>query len=308
MHAVYHWWSSGASAAYQDMSAPIVLSIASLRAVSDIKITVIDSTDTPVDWGHFPQKLKFNVLHESCHLNDYSHLVDGWRHLSRIFNLYESSDLQNEKVYVDSDIFFFRDPFPLSCDSQKFCWNGWNTGFFYFDSSSSNNKTFYDIFKSYCISGIYSEEFRSIMKKCVNYDAWYGVWDEMVLGYMKRTHPHLFNIIPITEHVTSEMMCTHEYNKDELKVFHCNGSMIEHPSKANKHCRGLLPLMCEEFYQNIIKVLDENDLRMIFEAEMLRYYSKNKFSLLNSIPKMRCVKQHDGHYLLGMLAQYVRFI
>lgn len=302
--AYYHWWCyEGEPAPYANLRAPILLSIATLRAVSKIPIVVLDVSSQLNDWGHFPQKLNFEVHNLECRLDKYNGHIDGWRHLSRIFDLRHWSIQRNRTrdliYYVDSDVFFLRDPLPLSGNPNQFCWDGWNTGLFYFYPSNFRLKDFYDIFKSYCIAGIYSKDFRDIMKSHVSYDAWYGVWDEMVLGYMKHKHPELFYIIPKEEHVTARTISS----VDSPKAFHCNGSMISNPITGEVHARGVMCLKIQEFYDKITQVLDADDMRLVFGSELLEKMDGNRVSLFKSMPELPSIVDATGHYQFNRLGR-----
>jgi hypothetical protein len=301
MVAHYHWWSHpGEPSPYTNLRTPILLSIATLRAVTDMKIVVIDTTDssTPRDWGHFPEKLKFEVWQKPSYLMGYQKHIDGWRYLSRIYDIMESRHpLHHTVMYTDSDTFWLRDPLPFDKDPNKFVFDGWNSGFFYFKRSDRIN-LFYDMFDAYTKGAIFSKDIREIMKKFVGYDAWYGVWDEMILTYMAHTHPEFFNKTTVNEHSTIRTL---QYaNKNTVKMLHANGLMVANPiAKCHgelDHCRGLLCLVIKEFYDNMMKVLDENDLKMIFTEKELARYLPMQMNLFSDLPKILATKDECGHF------------
>jgi hypothetical protein len=300
--AVYHWWSlPNEPPVYKNLRTPIIGSIASLRSVSDVSIVVLDISDVDTDWGHFPEKLKFEVIKYEPILRRYSHLLDGWRHLSRIPDLHKWA--QSDVMYVDSDVFFFRDPFPLACSTEKFCWDGWNTGFFYFNPKAEMYQRFYSIFECHCLSAIHSENIRKLMKPHVGYDSWYGVWDEMLLAFIKNEHNELFNYLPVEEHTTARIL----KDCDNPKVFHANGSMVTNPLTQEKHARGLIPLIMEEFYQNIKEVLSVEDLRAMY-GECFNYFEKQRVHLLQNTNHLDWCKDTDGLYLLNRLLKPLQYI
>jgi len=300
--AVYHWWSlPNEPPVYENLRTPIIASIASLRAVSDVPIVVLDLSDFNVDWGYFPQKLNFEVIKHKPKLTPYQNLVEGWRHLSRIPDLYAWA--QNDVLYVDSDIFFFQDPFPLSCVTDKFCWDGWNTGFFYFNPNAKLCQEFYEIFDSYCMSAIHSQEIRKLMKSYLQYDSWYGVWDEMILSFFKFEHSHLFNYIPLQEHTTARVLA----QCPKPKVFHANGSLVSNPLTHEVNARGLLPIMISEFFNNVIKVLSTSDLMKMY-GQLLTHFENQKISLLENANKLEGCKDQNGHYHLNFLFKNIKMI
>lgn len=300
--AVYHWWDHpGDAKPYANLRTPIVLSIATLRAVSDVPICVLDLSGRPKeDWGDFPRKLGFYVTEAEQSMRPYQNKVAGWRHLSRFFDLkhwgerhqWESDHYQI--MYVDSDVFWLRDPFPLSGDPEKMCINRWNTGFFYFEPWS--NKEFWEIFESYTMAAIHSEDIRKVLKQYVGYDSWYGVWDEMTLTYMAKHHPELFHFLPVEEHAT--LGTIHSADLGKVKMLHANGLMVANPlckiPGEREHCRGLLCLLIKEFYENIRKVLTDADLEVIFTPQELRHYTPQNMSLLRDLDRLLATRDPYG--------------
>jgi hypothetical protein len=308
--AIYHFWSHPKEPApYKNLRTPILLSIATLRAVSNVPILVLDVTGSKQDWGDYPEKLKFDVGMCSPSLYRYQKLVDGWLYLSRIFDirLWPNQTIRTPKhfMYVDCDVFFFRDPFPLTGNTDRFCWDGWNTGFFYYNQHGDYMYDFFEIFESYTKASIWSHEVRKVMKQYIGYDGWYGVWDEMILTYMKNKHPEFFSIIPWEEHTTVKTL--HQADPAKVKVFHSNGLMVENPVSKwigeSKHCRGILALVVKEFYDNIIKVLNENDLATIFTEEERSRYNPLRFSLLEQLSLLKATKDSKDNYHLEPFLQ-----
>lgn len=306
-YAVYHCWSyQNEPPIYNNLRTPVLLSIATLRAVSDIPIVVLDVSHPYVhahqDWAHFPEKLGFRVENVYPTLEIYDDRVKGYLHLSRIpdiaYHIPTRAADSKTLMYVDTDVFFFRNPLPFHCDPTKFCFNGWNSGIFYYNFGRHEMTDFMEIFEVYTKAAIFSEDVRKVMKSFVGYDAWYGVWDEMILTYMLQNHRELFNIIPTTEHATSRNLAQVDLNK--VKAFHSNGTMVANPiskiAGERDHCRGLLCLIVKEFYENICKVLDEKDLAMIFTDAERKMYLPQQFSLLERADRLPEIREEDGHY------------
>jgi len=298
--AVYHWWSYPTEPPpYANLRTPIIMSIATLRAVSDIPITVLDLSEHDVDWGDFPAKLGFEVRLFQPTLGAYDQKIKGWRHLSRIFDL---NKLEFETImYVDSDVFFLKNPEPLAKSPYKFCVDGWNTGFFYYNPSK--NREFIDIFESYTKASIFSEDVRRLMKQYVNYDAWYGVWDEMIITYMIKHHPELFNLIPTHEHVTIRNLKFIDPN--DMKLFHCNGTMMHNEFRTKggqqAHSRGLICLLVREFYEKIQRTIE--DLSKCFSPDELKYYLPQQFSIIDSAKLMSSLIDSTGHFHVKTLLE-----
>jgi hypothetical protein len=308
--AVYHCWSEPHEpSSYKNARTPVVASIATLRATSDIPIVVLDMTGEETDWGRFPAKLNFQIERRSFYLSQYKELVTGYKHLSRIFDIEKwSSENAKEKtiIYCDSDIFFFKNPFPLAVATDKFCWDGWNTGFFYFKQNDVTYKKFYSLFEKYTLEAIFAESVRQDMKKFVGYDDWYGVWDEMVLGYMKNQHPDVFNTIPNTEHVTCRSIS--QIKISEAKVFHGNGTFVPHPIQNLNHARGLLCLAIEEFYQQICQYLNQEDLKEIYGQNTLEYFQEKRFNLSDAVDYLEWMKNDKGLYEILKFSQNLKVI
>ena len=304
--AIYHWWSyPNEPSPAKNIRTPIVMSIASLRAVSDINIVVLDVSEKDNNWEDLPEMFDFKVYKIKSHLEQYRNRIEGWPYLSRIYDINNWS--KNESsidtiMYVDSDVFFLRNPEPFDTSPEKFVFDGWNSGFFYYKFKNNNFEQFFDIFNSYTKSAIYSQDIRNIMKKYVGYDAWYGVWDEMILTYMSREHPELFNITGVNEHATSRVI---QYvDKDKIKMFHCNGTMVENPINSDKHCRGLFALLAKEIYLNISKKINETDMCRFFDKQTLSFCLSRQFSLFEDMKKLLSTKDEYGHYhIKSMLSE-----
>ena len=299
--AIYHCWSLDHEPdPYKNLRTSVVPSIATLRSVSDIDIVVLDcSPERTHQWGYLQEKLNFQVVKTNFYLEQYSNSVKGYKHLSRIFDIHNWCKNQNyvgDMIYVDSDVFFFKNPLPLEKTRDRFCYDGWNTGYFYFNPNEEKYQQFFDLFKKYTIDAIQSKETRQSMKKYIGYDDWYEVWDEMVLGYMKNKHPDLFNLICSEEHTTSRNIC--QAKTDRVKVFHGNGSYVPSPTCDETHSRGLLCLMVQEFYENITKILSKQDLVAIFGGKNLSYFENKRFSLLDNVDYLEWIKNEKGHYEL----------
>lgn len=293
--AIYHWWSHpNEPSPLKNIRTPVILSIASLRAVSNMDIIVLDVSERNNDWEDIPSILNFEVHKIKSHLEPYRNYVDGWTYLSRLYdinNCANSFDLQNI-MYVDSDVFFLKDPEPFYQTTDKFVFDGWNSGFFYYDNKKIEE--FFDIFDAYTKSAIYSQDVRKVMKKYVGYDAWYGVWDEMILTYMSREHPCLFNITGVNEHATTRVI---QYaSKNKMKMFHCNGTMVENPLTGDKHSRGLLALLVKEIYSNVSKSLNKQQISRIFDDKILEICLNNQFSIFDDMLKLLSTKDENGHF------------
>ncbi len=293
MRVVYHWWSDNPNKPECNLSQPVILSIATLRAYSDVPVTILDASICDINWGEYPSLLNFTVNKSSLYLEKYKHLVPGYAQLSRIYDIKRYADQCPKLMYVDSDVFFLRNPFPTVHTGNKFSWDGWNTGLFYCDWSSTLVHEFYEFFDHLTISAIYSESIRKVCKKSINYDAWYGVWDEMILGHMRDEKPDLFDFIPPQEHSRLDKLT------NQSAAFHVNGISIPNPLSGDQYCRGLTCLIFTEFFNSISQVLGNHRLKDIFGHELWKY---NKFqkSIFTEIPKLISTQDENGLFSIRL--------
>lgn len=292
----YHWFGETKDAPpYCNLRAPVIVSIATLRAVSDIPILVQDISETDTDWGDFPKKLNFRVTRPPSQLLHYKGRA-GWQHLSRLFDLDRYA--QDETViYSDSDVFWLKDPRPLARDTSKFCFDGYNTGFFYYNPLES--KRFFEVFKAYTIGALNSEEVRRVMMKHVGYEGWHYVWDEMITTYMARENSELVSIIPYEEHGSPR-----RFNKtklEEMKNVHLNGVYVRNPvaklEGERDHCRGLAGIIFSELYERIKESLGD-DINKVFTKREIELGLRHQFSLLKDTHRLLDTVKKDGHYEL----------
>lgn len=301
--AVYHFWSHPNEVApYKNLRTPILLSIATLRAVSKMPVVVLDITGRQQDWGDFPALLNFKVEQREPQLKRHSDTIKGWPYLSRLYDINNwaaENPARSVLMYVDSDVFWFRDPEPFERNPSKFVFDGWNSGFFYYDFKSPSNEKFFDVFDAYTRAAIYSPEVRCVVRKYVGYDSWHGVWDEMILTYMTHTHPDLFNLTAANEHSATRVL--RYVNRNTVKMFHCNGTMVWHPFTKSDNCRGMLTLLAREFHDNLSKVLDQGRIDLIFTAEEQEFCRTHRFGMFDDLDRLLATKDEHGHYQLKQM-------
>ncbi|CAE7860203.1 unnamed protein product [Symbiodinium microadriaticum] len=292
----YHWFGCTADAPpYANLRAPIIVSIATLRAVSDIPIVVMDISGIENDWGHFPEKLNFRVTTPQPKLASYKG-YKGWQHLSRLFDLDRYAQ-DNTIIYSDADVFWLKDPRPLAGLQSRFCFDGYNTGFFYYDITMMDK--FHEVFQAYTLAALNSTEVREVLKKHVGYEPWHYVWDEMIMTYIREENPELVDIIPNEEHGQPRRFDS--TNLEEMKNLHLNGVYIRNPLPKNplekEHCRGLAGIVFSEFYERLQESLGD-DIHKVFTKSELQLGLKHQFSLLNETHRLLDTKRPDGHYEL----------
>lgn len=290
----YHWFNEDYDLPpWKDLRLPLITSIATLRAVSDVPIVVLDISEHERDWSDYPSFLNFEVQKIKPELGTYKN-KPGWCHLSRLFDL-EKYATSETVIYSDIDVLWIADPLPLSCMGDKFCFDGYNSGLFYY--KPNKNKEFFEIFKSYTISALNSDDVRKIMKKFVPYDGWYYVYDEMILTYMANENKKLIEITPTEEHGCPRRF--ERTNLEKMKNIHLNGVHVRNSQAKRKKekgfCRGLAGIIFKESYDNLTDILGERIHDMFTEQELntgLNY----QFSLIKESHKLLNSKKDDGHY------------
>ena len=312
---VYHWWAeweptkyvsafADTPLPYKNLRVPVVLSIATLRAHNNyIPVYVLDCNDYESDWMEFPEHLDFKVVKWTPHLQDYKN-KNGWKNLSRIGDIRKFSERipEDEIIYSDSDVFWLKNPLPLMATTDKFCFNHYNSGFYYYDKTAKDVKKFLDLFEAYVLISLNDKEIRKRINKTVSWDFWYYVLDEVVMTYMREKESDSVNQTPLCEHgLLRDILVFHKTQKEgwptldvkDLKMFHSNGVLIDNKfhkvSAERKHARGLVCLIFKELYDAVTRVLSQEEVEMIFTKEELNYYLPLQLELLSEafVQKLR---------------------
>lgn len=294
--AIYHWWDyEGDPPPYSNLRVPTIVSIATLRSVNEnIPIIVLDITEDEKDWGKFKEKLNFSVHKVKPNLKKHKSRIPSWRYLSRLIDVNNFAKNMNSVMYVDSDIFWIKDPIPLEQNNEKMCFDKWNGGFYYYNPQSKDCNLFFEIFDAYLKSCIFSKDIKNIMTL---YQSWHEITDEMIMSYMSENHSELFNIISKHENFTANHI---DDISDKTKMFHCNctavGNNITKKPNEKEHCRGILGLLLKEFYDNMSKVLTKEDLLQIYSEEEMDFYLKKQISLFKEKKIIKNSKSSDGQF------------
>jgi hypothetical protein len=305
----YHWWAepSDDPRVCRNLRSPLILAIATFRAHNhDIPVTVLNASDVPLDWGDYPDRLGFRVVDWKCRLERYGDKA-GWRLLSRLFDLEMCSNESQITLYSDADVFWFADVEPLHADPTRFCFDGSNTGFFYYDGSSPIVMRFFEIFRAYTIAALNNGEVREMMKRYVGYTGWPYVFDEQIITFMLHEHPELFHRIGLLEHTAARSL--HLVDRNRFKMFHANGTMVHNRVAKHEgereHSRGLLCLVFEELYDAICRVLTAEEVQEIFTRQERDYYLPRQFSLRKQPERFLATRGEDptgwcpsGHHYL----------
>ncbi|WNO11317.1 hypothetical protein [Teredinibacter sp. KSP-S5-2] len=300
--AVYHWWddSSLIDKVWRNHHSPLITSIATLRACNpDIEILVLYSGNRKLnEFEPYSSLLNFRVVPISFYMEKYREYV-GWDYLSRLFDLRRNAHHINTDtlMYCDVDVFWFQDPLPHCANPKKFCFDGGNSGFFYYQPESEEYERFIEVFESYTLSALHSKDMYQLIQKCRPYESDHYLYDEMVLAYMRKYNPSLLQHIDLTEHCRP--MHIHKYGQElkNIRMLHAHGMFMANPFTKIKYlqlnCRGLLCLLFSELYERICQVLDPKD---IFSKEELAYVLPKQYSLLENPQKLLATRKADGFY------------
>jgi hypothetical protein len=306
---VYHWWGYPSDAPpIANLRSPIMASIATLRGVNkSIPIYVIDVSDNEQDWMNYPDILDFKIIRQQGFLtNDYSH-CQGYKNLSRLFDIVRMDIPEETILYVDSDVFFIQNPFPLENNGNKFCFNKYNSGYYYFNKNAPDFIKFKNIFEAYVITALNDENFRCITKQFGSCND-YFVLDETMMHYMYIKHRELFDIMQPTEHFTiGTSECNdHDYKLckiQDIKMIHGNGTIVNNPFAKHQyekeHSRGLICLGISQLYQNLHRAL-KSDVDKMFTTNERTAFLENQVDFDEKfIKKIQTSKTSSGHYLFS---------
>jgi hypothetical protein len=294
---VYHWWSEEYdSPPAENLRAPILYSIASLRGVDKtIPIYILDGSKKPQNWHYWSSSLRFKVIPTTfCYEAKYAHRP-GYKHLSRIEDIWNTKIAEEKIIYCDTDVFWIRSPRPTVFDGQRFAFNKYNTGFFYYNRTSPLIKDFHELWHAYVITALNDENFRVISTQYHDYREWYYIADETLMSYMMHKMPQYFDTIDINEHFTVGMSVQGMPSPDKIKMIHTNGMLVKNVFTGSEHARGLLPLMIKECW-NAIEGIGQQKLEMLYTRQVLDKYLPHQRSLFDTElhQKLRDTKNEHG--------------
>lgn len=259
---VYHWWCDNPEIKpYQDMNNPVVPSIVTLRSHNkNIPISVLDLSCDPQDWGCFPELLNFQVVRWTPRLDLSLHKSS--RLCSRVWDVseYVNQIKNNEIIFTDSDIFWLKNPLPLTKSTEKFNCSS-NTGVWYFNKNSAIAKEVFRTWK-FIISRILigDKEFfdEMCMKVYTAIDTPFQ--DEVAFGYLITQYPHLYSPVAFNENYMIYRLMNNDPLLESVKCLHGLGAVL-----GSK--RGLICLVLKELRDSIKKVLSEEQVNVVFSGE-----------------------------------------
>lgn len=286
--AIYHLWADPKiePSPGRNIRTPVIMSIATLRGHTDMPIYVLDYTPNKQDWGCFDKQLNFTVLQKTHVLDRYRDLKGG-QILSRFFDVDDfAMDIPEDLVfYMDTDVFWFKSP-SIRHDPSKFCFNGYNNGFFYYNKNAVDVRKFFELYKAFVLTAINDDNFRYITRQYIKYDYNHVfVHDEAISSYIYHKRRDLVDRLDVYDHFTpySPMPENDIDNLDidnldisKLSMVHCNGIVVRNELQSDwrgNHARGLACLLIRELYESAMK---GTDITQCFSKEELDHYLPSK--------------------------------
>lgn len=175
-------------------NAPLMHSIACLKAHGDYKVYVLDCSPHNNDWHTWEAYLGFQTIKHSCRMNHASIknlLVSNQTRavlqvISRPWDIFDFANTINEQciVHCDTDLFWISQPFPFEGNPEKLCCS-WNTGLFYFNKQSDKVKKAVELWKAYISLAMTDKSFyNTLVNKFNDYQSLH-LQEEMVFRYIQ---------------------------------------------------------------------------------------------------------------------------
>lgn len=304
---VYHWWAVGTDRKpHQNIRIPLIGSIATLRAVDkEISIYVLDGSAEPQEWDHYPEKLNFTVFKNEFQLREYEN-NNGWRNLSRLFDLalFDLAIPEENIIYCDADLFWLQSPLPFKQNPEKFCFNGFNSGFFYYNKKSPIVAKFFDLFQAYTVTALNDENFRITTRQYTTYNTIpFFVIDEQVMTYLGIKRPDLINLVEVNEHFALSSRGAAEVTEAPRNV-HMHAVMVENPTDdmewRKQWNRGITPIVLKELYDNLLSVLTPEEIKDMYGERLLNFVEPIRKSIRDKAfqAKLLATRDESGFYHL----------
>lgn len=297
-HVIYVWWSDNPKIKpWQNLEYPVILAIASLRLHNkNCKISVLDVSffERPIsDWEPFTSILDFQLVKWNSLLD--LNLPKSSKLNSRVWDVWKYSKQleENKIVFADSDIFWFRDPFPLDGEIDgkiKGFYANRNLGLFYFDKNCKETKKTFDLWKGLIARVLIKDNdcFQEICK--VRPSSIHSFNEESAFNYIQNFFPECYNKIPPEEHapIVTYLLYKNNINFNNLKNIHCLYQVIGRQ-------RALIFLLFKEL--NLVKYFfDNNTWFQIFGKNNL-----NKFKKLISIKEINNISKREMADILAKI-------
>ena len=297
---VYHYWNDRQVHVWEDWQNPILISIASARAFNpDIPIYVLDVSNHQRNWLDYPHKLNFKCI--PCEsqiplLKTNEIYGSSYKICSRQFDIDWLARKIPEDIIisVESDIFWMADPCPLPEPIDRFFFNFYNSGFYYYNKNSDLAKRFLKVWRHYIIMGMSNPKVQAeIMSKY----KWDYFQDEAAMVYIVKSFGGMAGPCPDNLNVLFNPFKSWDEHYKNAWNLHLIGAFF--PKN-----RGLLGLMFEPFYEVIKTVLSPQQLYDIYGPDYellagkinindikytnLAYVKKSKGDCLENVSKLMC--------------------
>jgi len=282
-HIIYYWWNDNPNIKpHQDLKSPVILSIATLRSFhKNVPVTIFDISDferPKEDWKDFQNILNFDVVKTTTDLNTSSPRY--WKLCSKIADISKNIQFLKEDniVFVDSDIFFLQQIFPLKYEEQLdknfYCYPH-NTGFFYFNKNLESNKEIFELWANTINKCLIDEDFFTEVCLKINDYSTKSLHDEISLRYLiKEKKINNIKNLDISESFVFNQ--TQIYAANYGRIDSENFLKLKHKIKFihamliyNGPKRGLLCLIIEELKQAISKSLNAELIKKIFRNDIV---------------------------------------
>ena len=199
---IYHYFTDTPRQVAHDLAYPLIRSIATLRGVnSTLPVHVLDPSKDQNDYGVFPRVLNFTVWRGHSGTPDCFGPVQG-RLLYRIKEIVNLSEVLPERIilFVDSDIFWFKNPLPLSVPVDRL-WTSWrNTGLLWYHKQCPRARSF---LQEWCrLNDLMFTDKELEMEVRKGYFGGHVVNDEAVFCHMmvNDSCPGAWGLLPPAEH------------------------------------------------------------------------------------------------------------
>ena len=263
---VYHWWNDRNMHVWEDWQNPILVSIASLRAHDpDVPVYVLDVSDGERNWLDYPHKLNFKYIRTGSKIPLLrSHEIYGssYKICSRQFDIEWLAGRIPEDliVSVESD-FFWQGKLEPPDDVDRFHFNFYNSGFYFYNKKAELAKQFLAVWKHYILLGMANPRVRAdVMSK---YE-WQHFQDEACMVYIVKSFGGIAAPIDDRHNVLYNPEKDYAENYKDALTLH----LIQAFFPKN---RGLVPLMVKEFYEVIRSVLAPQELYDIYGPSYEHY-------------------------------------
>ena len=223
---LYYYYNLSGGKAYNDLANPIVLSIATFRKYNPSEpIYVLDVSPTKMDWGLFPSLLNFHVIRKPMVYDvkppESKYKINKYllAKPAEMYLLSQDKTIRRDPVIVcDSDVFFLKNPLPLSIDHTKGICCARNTGYYYFMNGGQGVEEIFEAWCSACSGALLDPVVQNAIQKSTNWDLFN---EEVVLWYIKDKYRELnINDIPVWENFWFSWLYVKSFDLSNVKNLH----------------------------------------------------------------------------------------